>query len=408
MTANGYLQLALYLVVLLALAKPLGAYMARVYENQPISLGPVSWARSSGSCIAWRESARTSRWPGRATPSPCSLFNMLGLLAVYLLQRVQGSLPLNPAGPRRGLAGPGIQHRRQLRVQHELAIVWRRDDDELPHPDARPDRAELRLGGRRAWRASSRSSAVWSGVPPRRSATSGSTWSAPRSTSSCPCPSSGAILLVSQGVVQTFQPYVEVQVVQPTTYDEPATDEKGQPVLDEKGQPKMNQSTLKEQVLAVGPAASQIIIKQLGTNGGGFFNVNSAHPFENATPLSNFLEVLAILAHPGRALLHVRCHGEGHAAGMGHPGGDDADLRADSWSCPWRSEQAGNPAFAQLGRRPRGERPPVRRQHGGQGGPVRHCQLRPLGHGHHGGVQRLGELHARLLHTRWAGWCRCG
>jgi K+-transporting ATPase ATPase A chain len=78
-------------------------------------------------------------------------------------------------------------------------------------------------------------------------------------------------------------------------YDEPMTDDKGQPVLDAKGQPKTKKSTLTEQVLAVGPAASQVAIKQLGTNGGGFFNVNSSHPFENATPLANLLEVLAIL-----------------------------------------------------------------------------------------------------------------
>src|SRR5439155_20710782 len=76
------------------------------------------------------------------------------------------------------------------------------------------------------------------------------------------------------------------------------TDKDGKPVLDETGQPKTKRSTLTEQVIAVGPAASQIAIKQLGTNGGGFFNVNSAHPFENPTPLSNFLELLAILLIP--------------------------------------------------------------------------------------------------------------
>jgi K+-transporting ATPase ATPase A chain len=108
----------------------------------------------------------------------------------------------------------------------------------------------------------------------------------------------GALILVSQGVVQTFQSYVKVPVVQQIAYDEPITDDKGQPVVDEKGQPKTKPATLKEQVLAVGPAASQIIIKQLGTNGGGFFNVNSSHPFENATPLSNFVEVLALLLIP--------------------------------------------------------------------------------------------------------------
>jgi potassium-transporting ATPase potassium-binding subunit len=104
-----------------------------------------------------------------------------------------------------------------------------------------------------------------------------------------------ALILVSQGVVQTFSPYVKVAVLQSTTYDEPVTGDDGKPVLDEKGQPRTKKSTLTEQVLAVGPAASQIAIKQLGTNGGGFFNVNSSHPFENATPLSNFVELLSIL-----------------------------------------------------------------------------------------------------------------
>src|SRR5262249_59485323 len=107
-----------------------------------------------------------------------------------------------------------------------------------------------------------------------------------------------ALLFVAQGVVQTFSPYAKANVVQPTQYDEPITDKDGKPVLDDKGQPRTKKSTLTEQVIAVGPAASQIAIKQLGTNGGGFFNVNSSHPFENPTPLSNFFEVLAILLIP--------------------------------------------------------------------------------------------------------------
>src|SRR5207247_746203 len=107
-----------------------------------------------------------------------------------------------------------------------------------------------------------------------------------------------ALVLVSQGVVQTFGPYAKANVVQPTSYDEPITDKDGKPVVDAKGQPTTKKSKLTEQVIAVGPAASQIAIKQLGTNGGGFFNVNSAHPLENATPLSNFVELLSILLIP--------------------------------------------------------------------------------------------------------------
>jgi K+-transporting ATPase ATPase A chain len=107
-----------------------------------------------------------------------------------------------------------------------------------------------------------------------------------------------SVLLVSQGVVQTFNSYQTATLLQPTGYHKFVTDANGPAVLDEQGKPKTEPATAIEQVLAVGPAASQIAIKELGTNGGGFFNVNSAHPFENPTPLSNFLEVLAILLIP--------------------------------------------------------------------------------------------------------------
>src|SRR5579864_6055349 len=103
-----------------------------------------------------------------------------------------------------------------------------------------------------------------------------------------------ALVLVSQGVVQTLSPYRTATLVEPTSYEQPITDAAGKPVLDAKGQPTTKTVKVSEQLIAVGPAASQIAIKQLGTNGGGFFNTNSATPFENPTPLSNFLEMLAI------------------------------------------------------------------------------------------------------------------
>jgi K+-transporting ATPase ATPase A chain len=96
-------------------------------------------------------------------------------------------------------------------------------------------------------------------------------------------------------VVQTFGPYVKAQTVEKIEYEEPKQGPDGKPAVDAQGKPVMEKKTTQEQVLAVGPAASQIAVKQLGTNGGGFFNVNSSHPFENTTPLSNFFEMLSIL-----------------------------------------------------------------------------------------------------------------
>jgi len=107
-----------------------------------------------------------------------------------------------------------------------------------------------------------------------------------------------ALVLVSQGVPQTFSAYPTTALVESVEYDTPKLDAAGQPVKDAQGDPVTEKVTQKEQSIAVGPAASQIAIKQLGTNGGGFFNANSAHPFENPTPLSNFLELLAILLIP--------------------------------------------------------------------------------------------------------------
>ena len=107
-----------------------------------------------------------------------------------------------------------------------------------------------------------------------------------------------ALVLVSQGVVQTMSDYPSVTLVQPTTYDQPKLDANGNPVQDASGNPITETVPVTQVAVAVGPTASQIAIKQLGTNGGGFFNVNSAHPFENSTPLSDFVEMLAILLIP--------------------------------------------------------------------------------------------------------------
>jgi K+-transporting ATPase ATPase A chain len=295
-TANGVLQLVVYLVVLLALAKPLGAYMARVYEGRPFGLdrvlGPLE--RRIYRLSGVRPDAEMN-WKNYAMAM--LLFNMLGLFAAYLLQRVQGWLPLNPQGL--GPVSPDSSF--NTAVSFATNTNWQGYSGETTMSYLTQMLALTVQNFVSAAAGMAMLIAFIRGLGRRSAQTIGNFWvDLTRTTLFILMPLSVvlALALVSQGVVQAFGAYVKANVVQQTSYDEPVTDPDGKPVLDGKGQPKAKKSTLTEQTIAVGPAASQIAIKQLGTNGGGFFNVNSAHPFENATPLSNFLELLAILLIP--------------------------------------------------------------------------------------------------------------
>jgi K+-transporting ATPase ATPase A chain len=295
-TANGALQLAIYLIVLLALAKPLGAFMARVYEGRPCGLdAALGWLER---LIYRAAGVRPGAEMGWNTYAVAMLvFNAMGMLFVYALQRLQGILPLNP----QGFAAVSADSSFNTAASFATNTNWQgyAGESTLSYLTQM-----LGLTVQNFVSAATGMAvlvALIRGFARRTAQTIGNFWvDLTRTTLYILLPLSLvlAIALVSQGVVQTFSPYAKASVVQPTQYVEPIVDKDGKPVLDEKGQPKTRQATLSEQVIAVGPAASQIAIKQLGTNGGGFFNANSAHPFENPTPLSNFLEVLAILLIP--------------------------------------------------------------------------------------------------------------
>jgi potassium-transporting ATPase potassium-binding subunit len=297
MTANGVLQLLLYLVVLLALAKPLGAYMARVYEGRPIGLDRVlGWLERLTYRLCGVHPEQEMGWKPYAVAM--LLFNLLGFFAVYLLQRLQGVLPLNP----QALGAVSADSSFNTAVSFATNTNWQGYGGETTMSYLTQMLGLTVQNFVSAATGMATLAAFIRGFARRSAETIGNFWvDLTRTTLYILLPLSlvFAVILVSQGVVQTFRPYVTATVVQPTQYDEPVTDKDGKPVLDEKGQPKTKKSTLTEQVIAVGPAASQVAIKQLGTNGGGFFNVNSAHPFENATALSNFLELLAILVISG-------------------------------------------------------------------------------------------------------------
>jgi potassium-transporting ATPase potassium-binding subunit len=293
MTANGVLQLVFYLIVLLVLAKPLGAYMGRVYEGRRVALDrALGWLERLVYRVSGISPKAEMGWKTYAVTM--LIFNLAGFLAVYALQRLQGVLPLNPAGL--GAVSPDSSF--NTAVSFATNTNWQGYGGEMTMSYLTQMLALTVQNFVSAATGMAVAVALIRGFARRSAETIGNFWvDLTRTTLYILLPLSFvfALVLVSQGVVQTFGPYAKVAVVQPTEYDEPVTDKDGKPVLDEKGQAKTKKSTLTEQVIAVGPAASQIAIKQLGTNGGGFFNVNSAHPFENPTPLSNFLELLAIL-----------------------------------------------------------------------------------------------------------------
>lgn len=296
MTTHGILQVTLFFVVLVALVKPLGWYMARVFEGKPAGLNrllaPVERLIYRLCGVREEEEMDWQRYTAALL-----LFSVVGLIVLYLQQRLQGFLPLNP----QGLGAVSPDSSLNTAVSFTTNTNWQGYGGETTMSYLTQ---MLGLAVHNFVSAAAGIAillALIRGFTRRSVEGLGNFWvDLTRSTLYVLLPFSFilALILVAQGVPQTFGVYKTAKLLQPTSYDQAVFDESGNPVLDEQGQPKTEKVIVTEQSIAVGPAASQIAIKQLGTNGGGFFNANSAHPLENPTPLSNFLEMLAILLIP--------------------------------------------------------------------------------------------------------------
>ena len=276
MTASGVIQIVLFLTAVLLLVKPLGWYIARVYENKPCGLdrvlGPFERVIYQ---LCGINPANEMGWQ-RYTVAMLA-FSAAGFVTLYALMRLQCVLPLNPqhfpAVP------PDLSF--NTAVSFVTNTNWQAYGGETTMSYLTQ---MLGLAVQNFLSAATGMAvlvALIRGFVRRNCQTIGNFWvDLTRSLVYILLPLSLvlAILLVSQGVVQTFSSYQKVTLVEPTT--------------------DVNGNRVNEQIIAVGPAASQIAIKHIGTNGGGFFNANSAHPLENPTPLSNFLEMLAILLIP--------------------------------------------------------------------------------------------------------------
>ena len=326
MNTLSLLQILLFLAVLLLLVRPVGGYMARVYSGERTWLSPVLapverlFYRAAGT--------RADQEMGWKTYAGAMLlFNLLGLLIVYALQRLQPLLPLNP----QGLGAITPDSAWNTAVSFASNTNWQGYGGEVTLSYFSQMAGLAVQNFVSAATGMAVLAALIRGLVRHAGTTIGNFWvDLTRSTLYILLPLSVlvALVIVSQGVVQSFGAYQAVSVLQPTT------DADGNAVI--------------QQTLPLGPAASQIAIKQLGTNGGGFFNTNSAHPFENATPLSNFVQMLSILLIPA-----ALCYTFGRLV---------KDVR-QGWSLlaamtlvfvvllgvvVW-AEQAGNPALMALG-----------------------------------------------------------
>ncbi|AVS94956.1 potassium-transporting ATPase subunit KdpA [Paracidovorax avenae] len=346
MTASAWGLLAFFLIVLGLLAWPLGRALAAVCDGR--LPGWMLRAEAPLYRLAGVRPEAGMHW--RHYALALLAFNALGVLAVYALQRLQGLLPLNPQGlPAvsgdsafntavsfvsntnwQGYAGEstmgylvqmlGLSVQNFLSAATGIAVAF----------------ALARGFAARGTDGAGHVGNFWADIV--------------RITAWVLVPLSFvlAIFFVGQGVIQNFKPYQEVATVETTIYQDPQLDAQGQPLKDAAGNPLTREASTRAQTLPMGPVASQEAIKMLGTNGGGFFNANSAHPYENPTPLANFAQMLAIFLIPA-----ALCFAFGRVVGDWRQGAALLAamvlMFAVAVVAVTAAEQAGNPSLSVLG-----------------------------------------------------------
>lgn len=342
MTSHGWLLLGTFLAVLLLSAKPLGHYIAYVMEGRFRHGQRVENILFRLSGVKADEEMSGLRYA-----LALLLFNAVGVVAVYALQRFQAVLPFNPQ--QMGAVTPDSAF--------NTAISFVTNTNWQGYAGESTMGYLVQMLGLTVQNFLSAATgivvviALIRGIARHSAATLGNAWvDLTRATLYLLLPISFliAVLLVGQGVIQNFDAYRDVTTVEVTRYDAPRLDADGQALKDDAGAPLTTAAETRTQTLAMGPVASQEAIKMLGTNGGGFFNANSAHPFENPTPLTNFIQMLAIFLIPA-----ALCVSFGRMVGDERQGW--AVLSAMTlmfvfmaWAA-LRFEQQGNPLVAALG-----------------------------------------------------------
>ncbi|HET9696332.1 MAG TPA: potassium-transporting ATPase subunit KdpA [Terriglobales bacterium] len=291
MTVNGWLQILLFLLIVLAVTKPLGVFMARVFNREKTFMDPLLRPIER---LLYKVTRVDERHEMRWTEYAASmlLFSLVSMIVLYLMQRLQAYLPLNPQ--KFGAVSPA-------HLAFNTAASFTTNTNWQAYSGESTMSYFTQMAGLAYHNFISAAVGIAlaiafiRGIARRQMQTIGNFWV---DLTRCslwvllPTCIVGALLLVSQGVVQNLRPYDRAKLVEPMQVQRTTTD--GKPMVGPDGKPVMDIIT--DQTIAQGPVASQEFIKEFGTNGGGFFNANSAHPFENPTPFSNFIELVAILS----------------------------------------------------------------------------------------------------------------
>ena len=296
MNTQAWILLVAYLGVLLVLAWPLGKWLVAVADGRfPRWMAPFEAAERGLYRLAGVDASAGMGWRQYAIALLC--FNFLGLIALYALQRLQGALPLNPAG----MAGVSADSSFNTAISFVSNTNWQGYSGEATMSYLTQMLALAVQNFLSAATGIVVVIALIRGFVARSSATIGNFWAdITRVTAYVLLPLSlvFAVFLVSQGVIQNFSPYKEAATLDVTAYQQAKKGPDARPLKDAKGAAVMEDLKATTQTIAMGPVASQEAIKMLGTNGGGFFNANSAHPFENPSALTNFMQMLAIFLIP--------------------------------------------------------------------------------------------------------------
>jgi len=350
MDLYGWIQLALFLGLLLLVTRPMGVHLCRVLDPQGKTfLDPILKPVERLLYLLMRVDPRSEQdWKRYAVS--LLLFSLVGLLFTYAILRLQHLLPLNPQ--RLGPVSEPLSF--NTAVSFTTNTNWQNYGGESTMSYLSQMVALAFHNFVSAAAGIAVAAALVRGIARHTAKTVGNFLvDLVRVTLYLLLPLCllYAVFLVSQGMIQNFKPYETARLVEPMVVDAPKTDAQGQPVKDGKGNPVAEKQVVESQTIVQGPMASQVAIKMLGTNGGGYVNANASHPYENPTPLTNFIQILSIFLIPSGLTYYLGRMVKNQRHGWAVWGAMAVLFLAGVLLC-WWAESAGNPRLHALGVNP--------------------------------------------------------